>query len=303
MHSEPGEPFHECAYDDWLARYYDDWYPPNDDAYRLLIRLFETFPELAGRSRATIELWDCACGTGATFMPLSKAGYRPLGSDGSAAMLERARQKCMREGVHCDRLRPPLSWNDYERCQAAFGANRFDIVFALNNSLCHMPRAHGYLDVALRCFFDVLKPGGRLIVDTKRYADAPALRGVAMNREMRWADGAWAPRGVRCDDRIVDGVATRFHTSLVYDVDPVFQCCRATILTTIQGRNAPRTHALHYYPLPAAELSSHLSAAGFEVELIPARTPPFEWAYDCLIAQRPLSGVSTRMRPPRPSLQ
>lgn len=288
MSSPTAEPFHERAYDDWLAHCYDDWYPPTDETYCFLTQLLSTFPELTGRSRADLDLWDCACGTGATFIPLSKAGYRPWGSDGSVAMLEKTQTKCTREGLSKERLiLESLSWNDTKRCRRLVGATQnFDVIFALNNSLCHMPRAPGYLDASLKNFYDRLKPGGRLVVDTKRYRNAAPLRGVDMYEELRFDNGAWTPRDVKEVTRTIDGVNTLFHTSLVYDADPVFHCCRATILTTIHANGPPRTHAVRYYPLPADEFAELLSAAGFVVELIPAQTPPLSWGYDCLVAQR-----------------
>lgn len=288
MSNDNGKPFFERAYDDWLARYYDDWYPPTDDAYQLLVRLIETLPELQGKSRPEIELWDCACGTGATFIPLMKAGYRPWGSDGSAAMLEKAREKCMRDGLPTAPLiEEPLSWNDAPRCRGTFERQRFDIIFALNNSLCHMPQAEGYLDVALANFFHLLKPGGRLIVDTKRYLEALPIDRVAMHHEMRWLEGAWRLREERCDTRIIGGVETKFHTELFYDVDSAFQRCRARIEVTIESEGDPQIHSLNYYPLPAKDLAAALSRAGFIAELFEARTPPWAWGYDCFVAQRP----------------
>jgi SAM-dependent methyltransferase len=290
-HGERASPFHEAVYDGWLGDYYDIWYPPDESCFQLFQRLIAEFADLQGRDPATLNVWDCACGTGTTFTAMSRAGYRPWASDGSPNMLGQAARKCLANDISTTRLiDEPLAWNDHGRCRARIGAaGELDIIAVLNNSLCHMPVAPGYLDAALSNFFAMLKPGGRLIVDTKRYVKRD-VGGIRRDWELRFVEGEWRPRTTRRDGprSIPSRGDTYFHTSLVHDVDPTLEVDRALLVVTIESSNVPReTHLVPYYPLSAAVLISELQRAGFVTSLHEARTPPLDWSYDCVVATRP----------------
>lgn len=289
MQDRQSNVFHEAAYDDWLAAYYDAWYAPDGGIFRLLVNRIESRPEFADRSRSALAVLDVACGTGQTFIELSQAGFRPWASDGSRAMLKRAAQNCVQRSVSIERLRSqPLPWNDAEGCRELLQrSGPFDIVFALNNSLCHMPNVPGHLDTSFHNFFALLKPGGWLIVDTKKYEEV-CRDGLCHHHELRFKDGKWERRTDRRDLREFDGKKVSVHTNLLHDVDPAFQTSRAVLIVTISRSTSEReTRVLPYYPLPAMKLRDCVEQAGFVPTLHHARTAPLHWAYDCIVAERP----------------
>lgn len=285
-------PFHERAYDRWLADLYDTWRPPNDTAFSFVRNLIGTFPDMADRPPSDVRLLDCACGTGTEYVRFTQAGYAAWACDGSPQMLQHAIAKSRRSKVTTKRLiRRPMPWNDasgFARCFSEKGLD-FDLVLCIGNSLCHMPGAPGGLDAALRNFARLLKPGGRLIVDTKRYAASPSAGRVEMFNELQHVGSTWEPRTTREDGPVPlsGGDEAYFHTSLHYDVDPAFDVCRALMIVTLHGSGvAPRTEVVPYYPLPATKLMALLQASGLATTLHEAGAPPI-WPYDCVVAQKP----------------
>jgi SAM-dependent methyltransferase len=283
--------FTEAAYDDWLANVYDEWYPDLWDEkagpFRPLYQIVQGLNHLSGFSPNKIRMLDCACGTGNLYAHFSKRGYEIWGADGSQRMLERAVENCKQRHVSTKRLiKIPVQWTDSAAYNGNFSDNSFDLIFLSGNSFCHLPGA--LILEALRNFNRLLKPNGRLLIDTKRFRRAGRINGVPILKELRFVDGSWIIRTERTDlNRNVSGRKVNFQTWLHYDIDPCFETCRAHIVATMYGGRFPRrTAVLSYYPLPARVLKEGMEALGFRTSAIPARSQPLNWSYDFVIGTK-----------------
>jgi SAM-dependent methyltransferase len=106
--------------------------------------------------RAVETVLDCACGSGHDLRILSDLGYRPVGSDLSAAMLEQAKatRALLHPGV-------PLARADFRRLPFRSGA--LDAVICLRTSLPHLQDRNEVL-TALRSIRGVIRSGGVLVL-------------------------------------------------------------------------------------------------------------------------------------------
>jgi SAM-dependent methyltransferase len=112
-----------------FASYYDAFTAESD--YEVWT---EQVLEVAARHGLTgAALLDLACGTGNSFMPFARRGFRVTGCDGSAAMLAEAARKAPDVAlVHADiRELTPLG--------------RFDLVTCFDDSLNYLPDGDGLL--------------------------------------------------------------------------------------------------------------------------------------------------------------
>jgi SAM-dependent methyltransferase len=283
--------FTEAAYDDWLASVYDAWYPDlwseSEGPFRPLYEILQGLDDLSVLSPNKIRILDCACGTGNIYAHFAKRGYEIWGADGSERMLERAIKNCKRRRVSTKRLiKNAIQWTDSGAYKRNFKESSFDLIFLSGNSFCHLPGA--LIPQALRNFKRLLKPNGRLLIDTKKFRPAGQINGVPILKELRFVDDAWIIRTERTDlDRNVNGRRVNFQTWLHYDVDPCFKTCRALIVATMYRKRFPRrTEVLSYYPLPARVLRNKMAALGFRTRKIPAKSQPLNWSYDFLIGTK-----------------
>ena len=106
---------------------------------------------------------DVACGTGLHAIALARLGVRVTGADLSAAMLAQAQAHAAAFGVEIpwvqasmQELRPHVR-------------EKFDALFCLGNSLPHLLQQ---TDLAAACanFYDLLSPGGILVIQLLNYA-------------------------------------------------------------------------------------------------------------------------------------
>ena len=112
-----------------------------------------------------LVILDCACGIGCPSIGLSKFGYYVRATDGSQAMLSRAKVNALREGANIE-FAPPTLWRELlER----FGEATFDCVICTGNSIYHQPPVSDGILLALQNMYDILRVGGICIVDTKIY--------------------------------------------------------------------------------------------------------------------------------------
>lgn len=138
---------------DAIARLYDPWSASVVEDVGFYVE------EAVASGGPVVEL---ACGTGRIAVPIAKAGIHVIGVDGSAGMLEVAREYAAAEGVELDlRLgdmrRPPVE-------------ERVPLVLIPFRSLLHMT-SDGERLRALRAARDLLLPGGRLVFDV--FAPSP----------------------------------------------------------------------------------------------------------------------------------
>ncbi len=290
--------FYEQAYDYFLARIYDDWYGDLSDKskgpFRPTLNLMKTFTELGLRTADSVRILDCACGTGNLFAAFTDSGYDAWASDGSPEMLKKAIRNCQRLSSEAQTklITQPIRWTD----SSAFDSLReraglFDLIVVASNSFCHIPPAEEYMQVALGNMFDILRPGGRLLIDTKRYIKTAPVDGVPIFRELRFDDAInkWIIRSEREEIREINGRQVHFHTRLHYDVDPSFsnKLCRALVVITRYGKDeTPGTMVLPYYPLPAEVLEGHMKRVKFVTTLFPAKQMPTNWSYDFVVGQK-----------------
>ena len=134
---------------DSIARVYDPWSAGVTEDVEFYVE------EARAAGGPVVEL---ACGTGRIAVPIAKAGIRLIGVDGSAAMLDVAREYARAEGVealldlrHGDFREPPVS-------------ERVGLVLIPFRSLLHMTTEADRLR-ALEAAGDRLLPGGRLVFD------------------------------------------------------------------------------------------------------------------------------------------
>jgi SAM-dependent methyltransferase len=177
------------------------------------------------------DLLDVPCGFGRHAVPLAAAGYRVVGADRSAALLEEARRRAA--GAKW----PKLVQADYR--DLPFGDASFDAALNLFSSL-------GYLGDeedtrALAEIGRVLRPGGRLVIET-------------MHRDWLvrfWRDQTWHLLGegrLLLEQRTFDP-----GSGIVQETQTVIES---------SGERESRTFSLRVYA--ATELVAMLAAAGFE---------------------------------------
>ena len=154
---------------DRIARLYDPWsHSVTED--------IEFYVEEARRSGGPVV--ELACGTGRIAVPVALAGVRVIGVDGSAAMLEVARERAAAAGVEelvdlrlGDLRDPPV-------------AERVPLVLVPFRSLLHMTTERDR-ERALGAAGSLLLPGGRLVFDVfaPSSEDIEATHGRWLERE------------------------------------------------------------------------------------------------------------------------
>jgi SAM-dependent methyltransferase len=134
---------------DAIARLYDPWSASVTEDVEFYVE------EAVASGGPVVEL---ACGTGRIAVPIAKAGIRLIGVDGSAGMLEVAREYARVEGVeelldlrHGDLREPPVP-------------ERVPLVLIPFRSLLHMTTEADRLQ-ALEAARKLLLPAGRLVFD------------------------------------------------------------------------------------------------------------------------------------------
>jgi SAM-dependent methyltransferase len=108
------------------------------------------------RSPRPVRLLDVACGTGSHAVELSRAGFAVTGVDGSEEMLRHARRKARAAGVSVR--------FEQQTMEGLAPAEQFDVVTCLFDSIGYL-RTDRRVLAALRRMFDVLEPGGILILE------------------------------------------------------------------------------------------------------------------------------------------
>jgi SAM-dependent methyltransferase len=302
IHHARGKPipalYHESAYD-VLGEWYDRWYDSHwksDDNFRIVTGLIAEIEQVELETLRQWRVLDCACGSGNTYIAFRQAEFtNAFGSDGSWRMLECARRNCEIVGVSTDHLiQKPIRWTDFEAFARYFPESTLDLIVNTANSLCHIPPTADYLGRALAVFHRLLKPGGYLVVDTKRYtAVAPRKNGepIRSHRELRYSNGDWLVRDERVDiSQLPDLGTVYFHSKLHHDMDYAFGTPveRTLIVVTICGEKVPpRTFTIPYYPLPATVLVAWMRDAGFEPSVYDADpTLKPQRKYDVVVAKK-----------------
>jgi SAM-dependent methyltransferase len=176
------------------------------------------------------RILDVGCGGGREAVPLVRAGFSLVAIDVSLAMVRAATAHAAAHGVSCPAMVGSAA-------ALPFRAGAFDGVAMLGQVLAHVPGRHGRIG-ALRAAWQVLRPGGTLIMTTH-------------NRRCHWKFTlyfGWVNRWRRIMRRLGRGLD-------LGDYD--------RWSTRISRSKASRPVFFHMYDL--AEAVADLREAGFEV--------------------------------------
>ncbi len=208
------------------------------------------------------KILDCACGVGADAVALARRGYRVWGSDGSEAMLAKARQRITEAGLEL-----PLEvcrWQDLPGCFE----ERFDFMLCLGNSVSHL-QGDDMIE-AFRGMAAVLGPGGLLVVNARNWEK--------LRREqppLTFPEQVLQRDGRRCIPLYVWSYAADWDG--LHRVDIVF-------LFETDGRLKGRRHELTFWPFRLGDLRDRLAAGGLRV-VDDTYRPEADW-YE-VVAERP----------------
>ncbi len=189
------------------------------------------------------KVLDCACGVGADAIALARRGFRVWGSDGSEAMLAKARERVAEAGLDL-----PLEICHWEDLPGCFD-ERFDFMLCLGNSVSHLQGDE--MVEAFRGMAAVLAPGGLLVVNARNWEK--------LRREQPRV--TFPPRvlerdGRRCVPLYVwnhgDGWEAPHHVDIVF-------------LFETDGELKGRRHQLTLWPFRLGELGDRLASAGLQV--------------------------------------
>ncbi|HEY9713507.1 MAG TPA: hypothetical protein V6C72_08545, partial [Chroococcales cyanobacterium] len=167
----------------------------------------------------------------------------------------------------------------------------FDLVIVGSNSFCHLPPTALYMEAALKNFTELLKGGGLLLIDTKRYVQDGEIDGIRLCKELRYDKGAkrWDIRKSRHDERDVGGMGkVHFHTYVHHDIDRSFgnAISRSLIVLTAFGQKFGRRFVcLPYYPLPAKSLAEKMEGVGLSATIHEADDDGHR-TYDIVVGQK-----------------
>ena len=114
------------------------------------------------------RLLDCSCGIGTQAIGLARAGHRVVGGDLSPVAAARAAAEAAARDIGLPTVAADMR-------QLPFGAGRFDVVVAADNSIAHL-LTEPDLRAALRAMRRVLRDGGLLLLTLRDYAELRRTR-------------------------------------------------------------------------------------------------------------------------------
>jgi SAM-dependent methyltransferase len=207
-------------------------------------RLAAELPFIARQLQAVgaRRVLDAACGTGMHALALAQRGYRVVGADFSAGMIERARANAARLEVEAR-----FEVAGFGALDAHFEGD-FDALLCLGNSLPHVltPEA---LAATLTDFAALLRPGGLLLIQNRNFDAVLATRD-------RWM----GPQAYRGPD--VEELFVRFYD---FDPDGLLTFNVVTLRRPAGGTDwEQQITATRLWPLRRGELMAALPEAGFE---------------------------------------
>ncbi len=140
--------------------------------YPLFFRDWETQMEREGlglrsifRNQGVTRVLDAACGAGAQAIPLAQLGFEVVAADPSSGMLRKAveiaTQYKMREKMHFIR-------SDFLDLPKVV-KGPFDAIVCKGNALPHLVD-DAEIEETLHIFFDLLRPGGLLVIGMRDFA-------------------------------------------------------------------------------------------------------------------------------------
>ena len=157
---------------DPLASYYHlifkDWDESIERQGGFLSQLFEN--ELGPGPRRVL---DCSCGIGTQSIGLAQRGHRVVGSDISAAAVERAQREVEARGLDAMFVVSDMT------SLAEIEEREFDVVISLDNAIPHL--SPGQVRSAAQAMSERLRPGGLFVGGIRDYdaliRERPAVQG------------------------------------------------------------------------------------------------------------------------------
>ncbi len=225
---------------DALASDYDWLFTDQDLRDGVAINLPATGRLLSGVPLGSAML-DAACGTGIDAAVLAHRGYPVSCTDASPGMVRQARIRFARE-----ELAVTVVQGEWAKLPQTM-SERFDVALCIGNSLVHAGSRAQMID-ALRNLAGVLRPGGRVVIDSRNWEK--------LHRERRTVlvhDRPIARDGRRCIVMYAWEILDEFdrehvaHLVFVFDDGAVLD---------------PREHLIAFHPFTFEELRDRICVAG-----------------------------------------
>jgi ubiquinone/menaquinone biosynthesis C-methylase UbiE len=124
---------------------------------------------------APLDVLDTACGTGMHAVTLAKGGHRVSAADLFPQMVEIGEHNARKAGVAVRFASAGLG-----DMAATFGAEKFDLLLCLGNSLPHLT-SEAELKAALEDFAAVMRPGGMALIQNRNFD-------LVMRQQQRWME-------------------------------------------------------------------------------------------------------------------
>ena len=190
----------------------------------------------------TLSLYDCSCGIGTQALGLAAHDYQVYATDISPKAVERAQREAEARGVT---LCTGVAEFRNLRQQST---DSYDVVISCDNSLPHL-LTDDDLQLATQNMFDVLNPGGLLLISIRDYDK--------VRQELPTTDPL----------RVMGEGKDRYISFQVWDWDETGIIYTVTQFMLTQSTEnqwqAPKTYVTQYRALQRAELNELLLNAGF----------------------------------------
>lgn len=218
------------------------------------------------RNRGVERILDASCGAGAQTIPLAQLNYKVVAVDPSAGMLRKAQEFATRYGV-ADKIQ--FERGDFFSLPTLVQAP-FDAVITRGNALPHLILDEE-IEHALRNFYDLLRPGGTLVIGMRDFAPFMEDRPRFIPGFVHQFDNG---------DEFVSFDIWEWH-----DGSPVIATQNLYIVTGCAGKYETIKRHVMYRPLSTDEVKVVLLETGFEE----VSDQPNRWER-VLVARKPLGG-------------
>lgn len=228
-------PFYDAVADDY-SYFYRDWQATMEREGAALRRAF--------RDQGIKTVLDASCGVGTQSIPLARLDFEVTAVDPSPRMLQKARENAATFGVAEDITFITGDFLSLPRIMAV----KFDALISKGNALPHL-LTDDQIKTALRGFYDLLRPGGMLVIGIRDFDSMLEDR------------PRFVPRQVHTEDPARDVIL--FDLWEWHDSDPVTVTFNTFIVSGKGDHYSARRYPVTYRALRREELEALLGEAGF----------------------------------------